>query len=108
VIQDHAERDPEFRLIERNDRNGNGVPDDNLGEVYDYLFASSAGDQARNYLTDDRRSTRVVYTVKSDAGQDEVTADTRQVADDFRMTATATGQTVVFKAVSDVILESAL
>ncbi|SFR99862.1 Predicted exporter protein, RND superfamily [Halomicrobium zhouii] len=109
VIQDHAERDPEFRrLVERNDRNDNGVPDDNLREVYDYLFASSAGDQARDYLTEDRRSTRVVYTVKSDAEQDEVTADTRQVADDFRMTATATGQTVVFKAVSDVILESAL
>jgi predicted RND superfamily exporter protein len=109
VVQDHAERDPEFRrLVERNDRNDNGVPDSNLRDIYDYLFESAAGDQARNYLTEDRRSARVVYTVQADADQDEVTADTREVADEYRMTAVATGETIVFKAVSDLILESAI
>jgi predicted RND superfamily exporter protein len=109
VIQDHAERDPEFRrLVQRNDANGNGIPDDNLDEVYDALFASSAGDQARNYLTEDRRSAQVVYTVEADASQDAVTADTRTMADRFRFDATATGSTLVFNVIAGLILESAV
>ena len=39
---------------------------------------------------------------------DEVVADTRTVADQYRTSAVATGQTVVFQAVSDRILESAI
>ncbi|MFC6864885.1 RND family transporter [Halomicroarcula sp. GCM10025817] len=109
VIQDHAERDPEFRaLVEANDRNDNGVPDDDLGEIYAYLLDSPARDQALNYITEDFRSARVVYTVESDATDAEVTEDTREVAEDFRYEATATGSIVVFQAVSDVIFESAI
>jgi predicted RND superfamily exporter protein len=109
VIQQRAERDEEFaRLVARNDLNDNGVPDDDLGEIYNYLLASDSRDRALEYMTADRRSARVVYTVKSDAEQSVVTNDARAVADDYQMTAIATGQIVVFQAVSDVILESAL
>ncbi|MFB6224748.1 MAG: RND family transporter [Haloarcula sp.] len=109
VIQDHAERDPEFRrMVERNDRNDNGVPDDNLEEIYEYLLDSSARGQALNYISEDYRSARVVYTVESDASDSEVTADTRTVAEDFRYEATATGSKVVFQAVADLILQSAI
>jgi len=109
IIQSYAEQDPEFRrLVERNDQNGNGVPDQNLDTIYDELFASPFGDRARDYMTEERRSTRIVYTVEADASQAEITADTRDVADRFRMEATATGGTVVFKAVSDLIFESAI
>ena len=109
VIQDHAARDPEFRrLVERNDVDGNGIPDRNLPDVYDALYDSRAGDRAAQYMTADRRSTRVVYTVKADAAQAEVTADARTLADRQRFDATATGDTVVFEAVSTVILESAV
>jgi predicted RND superfamily exporter protein len=109
VIQSHAERDEEFAaLVARNDRNDNGIPDDNLGEVYDALLSSPSRDQALQYMTADRRSARVVYTVTSDATQSEVTDDARMVADRYRLTATATGQIVVFQAVSDVIFESAI
>ncbi|KZX47918.1 RND family transporter [Haloarcula sp. K1] len=109
VIQDQAERDPEFRrMVERNDQNDNGVPDDNLEEIYEYLLDSPARSTALEYITEDYRSARVVYTVESDATDAEVTADTRNVADDFRYEATATGSVVVFQAVSDLILESAI
>ncbi|MEF8782570.1 MAG: MMPL family transporter [Haloarculaceae archaeon] len=109
VIESRAGRDPEFQaLVDRNDRNDNGVPDQNLGEVYDALLDSPARDEALDYLTDDYTSTRVVYSVESDAAPGDVVADTRTVADRYRMTATATGQTVVFQAVSDRILDSAL
>ena len=109
VIEDHAARDPEFRrLVERNDADGDGIPDRNLEDVYDALYDSPAAGQAAQYMTEDRRSTRVVYTVEADATQEEVTADARTLADRQRFAATATGSTVVFAAISDVILESAL
>ncbi|MBV0900595.1 efflux RND transporter permease subunit [Haloarcula salina] len=109
VIQDRAESDPEFRrLVERNDRNDNGVPDDNLETIYEYLLDSSSRERTLNYLSEDYRSARVVYTVESDASDSAVAADTRNVADDFRYQATATGSIVVFQAVADLIFESAI
>jgi len=109
VIQSQAERDPEFRdLVERNDRNDNGVPDDNLERIYDYLLSSSARGEALDYLAEDYRSAQVVYSVEADASNREITADGKQMADRFRLDATATGNTVVFQSVSDLIFESAI
>ena len=109
VIRDHAARDPEFAaLVARNDRDGDGVPDDNLGQIYDALLASPSGDRAERYLTEDRRSTQIVYSVESDASQAAVTADGQAFAADFRYTATATGSIIVFDAITGIILESSL
>ncbi|MFC7069121.1 efflux RND transporter permease subunit [Halobaculum lipolyticum] len=112
VIRSRAATDPEFRrLVNRNDRNANGIPDDNLGEVYDYLLSSSSRQSALQYLAEDRRSAQVVYSAEADASQTEVTADGRAVAERYRATsgiAVATGSTVVFSAVSDLIFSSAV
>ena len=109
VIQDRADADPEFAaLVDRNDRNDNGVPDDNLPTIYRELEASPAGDRASEYLADDRRSARIVYTAAADESDQEVTAAGREMADRFRYDATPTGDTVVFQAVSDLIYESAI
>ena len=109
VIQSYAAANPEFaRLVERNDINDNNVPDDNLEVIYDRLLQSPYQDQARRYLADDRRSMRVIYTVDAEATQAEITADARTVAERYRMDATATGQVVVFQAVSDRIFQSSI
>ena len=108
VIRSYAERDPEFAaLVARNDRNDNGIPDDNLRTVYAALLDSPARDRALNYITDDYSSARIEYAVEADASQEAVTEDTRAVADRVRFEATATGGVIVLKAVSDVIGESA-
>jgi len=108
VIRSHARRDAEFdALVDRNDRNANGIPDDNLKVIYAELLDSPARDRALNYITDDYTAARVEYAVESDASQAAVTADTKTVADRFRYEATATGGVVVLKAVSDVIAQSA-
>jgi len=108
VINQYERASPEFRrLVAKNDQNGNGVPDQNLPTIYNALYDSPYGDRAESYMTDDYTRTRIVYSVESDASQQEVTDDTRAVADEFRMEATATGSVVVLKAVSDVIAESA-
>jgi len=109
VIRSRATRDPEFRrLVARNDRNGNGIPDKNLRQVYDALMESSSRDRAVQYLARDYRSTRVVYSVESDAATDDIVADAQQIASRYRGSAIATGQVVVFDAISALILESAL
>ncbi|KAB1188128.1 MULTISPECIES: RND family transporter [Haloferax] len=109
VIQSYAAQDPEFAaLVDRNDANGNGVPDDNLETIYDELMASPVSGQASSYITEDYRQTRIVYTVEGDAEQGAIVADGQEVADRLRMSGVATGNTVVFKAVSDTIFMSAI
>jgi predicted RND superfamily exporter protein len=109
VIETQRETDPEFdALVERNDLSGNGVPDRNLGTIYDALLASESGDQAREYITEDQRSAQVIYSVEADAPDDQITRDTERLADDYRLDATPTGEIVVFQEVSDLILESAI
>jgi predicted RND superfamily exporter protein len=109
VIDTYANANPEFAaLVDRNDLDDDGVPDDNLGEIYDELLASPYGEQARQYITEDYRAAKVVYTAESDASQSEVTADARSLAGDYRLDATATGQTIVFQGVSDTIFTSAV
>lgn len=109
VIQSYAAEDPEFaELVDRNDRSGNGIPDRNLDRIYDELFASPAGPQAEQYLSEDRRSAQVEYSIDAAATQEEVSADGAAFAEEFRYTATATGMVVIFDAVSDVIFESAI
>ncbi len=109
VIQAHAERDSEFAaLVERNDRSGNGVPDRNLDRIYDELFASASGARAGEFLTDDRRAAKIEYSVESDAGQAEISADARSFGEEFRYSATATGGVIVFNAISDQIFSSAI
>jgi predicted RND superfamily exporter protein len=109
VIDAYAAADPAFAaLVARNDADDDGVPDDHLGRIYRELLDSPYGDRARQYLAEDFRSAKVVYTAQSDATQGAVTADARELADRYRFSATATGQTVVFQTVSDTIFRSAL
>jgi len=109
VIQSYAEQDEEFaRLVARNDVNGNGIPDRNLDRIYDVLFASPVGDRAEEYLTPDRRSAQVEYAIDSEASQAEAATDARAFAEEFRYETTATGQIVVFDAVTDIIFNSSI
>ncbi|WP_435095620.1 efflux RND transporter permease subunit [Halorubrum sp. N11] len=109
VIQSHARSDPEFAaLVARNDRDGNGIPDRNLDRIYDALLDSPAEPRASQYLTDDRRGAQIEYTVESGATQGEIAADGAEQASRFRYAATATGQIVIFDAITAIIFESAI
>ncbi|EMA39218.1 efflux RND transporter permease subunit [Halococcus hamelinensis] len=109
VIRDYANQSSSFAaLVDRNDVDGDGVPDDNLGEVYDALLESPYRAQALNYITEDYRSTQVVYSIESDATQDEISNSGRTLANRYRLDATATGQTIVLQAVTDAIFVSAI
>jgi predicted RND superfamily exporter protein len=109
VIQTHAEHDSGFAaLVDRNDIDDDGIPDRNLQAVYESLLDSPARDDALEYITEDYSSARVVYSVEGDAPAASVDEDTRTVAGRMRLTATATGSTIVFQAIADLILETAV
>ncbi len=109
VIRDYAAQSPAFaQLVSRNDADDDGVPEDNLGEIYDALLDSPYRAQALQYITEDYRSAQVVYSTESDASNDEIASDARELADQYRFTATATGQTIVLEAVSGAIFSSAI
>ncbi|MFB9805031.1 RND family transporter [Haladaptatus pallidirubidus] len=109
VIQGYSEQSAEFRrLVERNDINGDGVPDDNLALIYDRLLDSPAREQALEFISEDRRSAQVIYSTKSGASQDAITRDARLVADRYRFDAVATGEIVVFQSIAATIFTSAI
>ncbi|WP_254833047.1 efflux RND transporter permease subunit [Haloglomus salinum] len=111
VIDSYAARDPEFAaLVERNDLNDNGVPDDNLEDVYDALTApdSPVRDQALRFITEDYSATQVRYTVEAGNSDAAVVDAGDELAGRVREGGVATGQTVVFKAIQDTILLSSL
>jgi predicted RND superfamily exporter protein len=111
VVDAYAAQNPEFAaLVARSDTDADGVPDENLEEIYDALLApeSPVRGQATQYITEDYRGTKVVYSVEGDAEQSAVTQDAKNVADRYRADATATGSIVIFQDVSDLIFDSAL
>ena len=106
VIQSYADRDPEFRqLVARNDPDADGIPEQNLGEVYEYLESHPASGVG-GVLAEDRRSTLVTYTVDPDATNREVTADAETVASETPLDATPTGNAVIFEEASGLILDT--
>jgi len=110
VIDRYAERSPSFaELVERSDRDGNGVPEANLKRIYERLLSSPLGSEARRYLTDDYREARIVYSVETDATDAAITADAESMAEgSFRGTAVETGDVVVFQRVSEEVYSSAI
>jgi len=108
LIQSRAERDPEFRaLVKRNDRNDNGIPDDNLPQIYAALAAPADSD-LDSFLADDRRSAQVIYTVDGDADDKAVTNDAYTVANSYRMVAQPTGSVIIFDEAISLVLESVI
>ncbi len=109
VIQAYSQQSESFRrLVERNDIDDDGVPDDNLELIYDRLLSSPARDRALEFISEDERSTQVIYSTKSGAAQDAITRDARTVADRYRFDAVATGEIIVFQAIADTIFASAI
>jgi len=109
VIDRQRAADPEFdRLVERHDRLGNGVPDRDIGAVYDALDESPRSTDADRYVSANRESARVEIAVDPDADTPTVVEDAQYVADRTPLSAVATGDQVVQQQVIDATLDSAI
>jgi predicted RND superfamily exporter protein len=109
VIEEYAAEDDEFAaLVDRNDLSDNGVPDRNLERIYAELLSSPYEEETLTYITEDLQSMRVIYSVDAEASQEAVTTDARMVADRHWLDSTATGDTIIFQTVTELLLASAV
>jgi predicted RND superfamily exporter protein len=96
------------------DTDGDGVPDRNVGAVYDGLFAA-APDRAAGVIAQkdagEYEAVRLVVSTQGSAAMGEVTDGMRAIADGIDgegLTATATGQVILFDIVSDQLLDTVI
>jgi len=109
LIRARARNDSSFRrVVERNDRNDNGIPDDDLPQVYAALEESTSEDRLSEFLSADRRSALVIYTVDGDEPNDAITDDAYRVAGDLRYRAQPTGNAVIFDEALALVLETVI
>ena len=109
LVRARARNDSAFRqVVERNDRNDNGIPDDNLAQVYAALEESTDEDRLSEFLSADRRSALVIYSVDGDEPNDTITDDAYRVAGDLRYRAQPTGNAVIFDEALALVLETVI
>lgn len=94
--------------VAQNDRNGDVVPEGNIDEISGALRDSRYGSEVDRYLTADNRRAVIYYNVGSDATQAEIAAAGEEMVSRLRGDATATGTTVIFADIADLIYESAI
>ncbi|MFP8953433.1 MMPL family transporter [Natrialbaceae archaeon A-arb3/5] len=115
VMESVAEDDESFNAsFQLADRTGDGVPNQNLEELYDKLFEAdpaAAGAVIDRTSDGEYGSLRLLVSVRSDAADETVTAEMRSVAGaidddgaDERWDATATGGPVVDHVVEETLL----
>jgi len=108
IVRSYADRNPQFAdLVARNDPDGDGIPEQNLREVYDSLESAPATGVS-GVLSEDRRSTLVTYSVDADATNREVAADAEAIAAETSLDATPTGNAIIFEEASDLILNTVI
>ncbi len=109
-----AETESFATLVDRNDENGDGLPDENVSAVYTALFETDP-QTAQQVLSRDSNgtvtSTRLVLSVRSVESAQRIAADTRAYADGIGATTTgvslaATGATVTTAVIQDALLET--
>ena len=109
LTRTRARTDPDVRrVVERNDRDDDGIPDDDLSEVYAAMEESTGEDDLSGFLSDDRRSALVVYTVDGDEPNDVITVDAYRVASNLEYEAQPTGNAVIFDEALALVLETVL
>jgi predicted RND superfamily exporter protein len=116
LIQQVAATDDGFaETVAAADTDGDGVPEKNLDTVFEELFAI-APQQAAGVIeqTDsgEYSAARLVISTSGAASGGDVTSEMRAVADgveaESSLTATATGQTILFKIVQDQLLNTVI
>lgn len=107
TIINQTKRDPEFkRLINKNDLNNNGVPDDNLDRIYNELNKKNS--EASRFITDTRGQTRIILTVKEDATNKEILEAGESIVSNSRLDITPTGGPIILREVSSFLNDTTI
>jgi len=112
IRQTAAENETFAALVDRNDRDGDGLPEQNLAAVYDGLY-ETAPDRASAVVArsdGEYRALDTRVTVSASVTTATITSEMRSVADTVRgdsaLTVTATGPPVVDQVVQSALLRT--
>ncbi|MEF8800153.1 MAG: MMPL family transporter [Halolamina sp.] len=109
-----AENETFAAVVEANDRDGDGLPEENVSRVYAALFEADPA-MAQQVLSRDDDGTitsaRLLVAVQADESAQTIAADTRAYADRIEaqapgISAVATGGTVTTAVIQDALLET--
>ncbi|WP_323191588.1 MMPL family transporter [Halostella sp. PRR32] len=109
-----ADNETVAAIVDENDRDGDGLPDDNVSAVYAAMFDADR-ETAQQVLSRDDSGTvtsaRLLVSVRGDESAQTIAADTRTYADRIEadasgITAVATGGTVTTAVIQDALLET--
>ena len=107
-----AENETVRAAIEENDHTGNGLPDENVGAVFDRAYEADSDTAGAVLFREEGNyeSARLVVGVRGDASAQRVATDVRAFAaeleDGAAVTAIATGGPVTSAVVQDALLET--
>ncbi|UPV73692.1 MMPL family transporter [Halorussus limi] len=114
VMERVAARNESFNeTLAAADTDGDGVPDRNVEKVFDKLF-EVAPQEAKGVISrqdGEYEAARMVVSVKGGASSSTVTAEMRDIAANIQgggLTATATGQPIVFEIVQKQLLDTVI
>lgn len=100
-----SKANPEFNtIVEKNDMNNDGIPDQNLGTIYNEL--ETINPQSSQFITDSRGSTRVIMSVEEGASNKEVLNAGEEISTNSRLEATPTGGPIILREVSSFLIET--
>lgn len=105
TIINQSKTNPEFNtIVEKNDMNNDGIPDQNLGTVYNEL--ETINPQSSRFITESRGSTRVIMSVEQGADNKQVLQAGAEIATNSRLETTPTGGPIILRQVSDFLIET--
>lgn len=107
TMVEQSKRNPEFKeLVNRNDLNNNGVPDENIKRVYNEL--EKINPQASRFITNSRGQTRIIISVKEDSTNKEVLQAGNKIAEESRLEITPTGGPIILREVSSFLIDTTI
>lgn len=105
TLINQSKRNPEFgELVDKNDIDNDGIPDENLNQIYNNL--EKINPQSSNFVTSSRGSTRVIMSVEEGASNREVLAAGEEISSSSRLNAVSTGGPIILREVSGFLIET--
>lgn len=105
TLINQSKRNPAFkRLISKNDVDNDGIPDENLNQIYNNL--EEINPRASNFITDSRGSTRVIMSVEEGTSNKEILRAGEKISSSSRLNSISTGGPIILREVSGFLVDT--
>lgn len=107
TLINQTKRDSEFKqLVEENDINNNGIPDDNLDKIYNMLEDKNT--RTTQFITETRGQSRIILSVSENATNKEIQNAGEKISSESRLNIVPTGGPIILREVSSFLNETTI